>query len=469
MSQLAGTLDAATARALAAFFGTGLDAIAVTTDREPEARGALALARPGRISLSPALAALPRPVREGIVAHEIAHVLQQAAGREAGPAGADGLTVDPGLEAEAALIGTLFATRDGDDGASAGAARARAILTARGPGAAAMVQPVVKIAGNVGTFDYLWAGVEHHHVLTTLGVTPAEKRQIKTKLGHWVKAPAKRSFFSLASKGHDKNFRSMENLCRALVGRVRSVGSRRTEAALAARVDSSAALQTQIHSALLRIYRSMLNYLRLNGPALQEFRAELQSRQTRQRYGYFYNGLMGSNTLAQAQREIVRNSGTAAHKMAAYLCDYALVARDYVPDAQNGGVDFALPFEDARNTHFNVNESAAWVIQARLNNIRLGAGPSATTAQVCKVAVFAMKYDNYRDGRPMQLTEYDKDDIRAIGLALFAFWNRHMSKKMSEIHTYHEVMIALQGYGIEIERNGVALGQFEYPQLDEIP
>jgi hypothetical protein len=126
-----------------------------------------------------------------------------------------------------------------------------------------------------------------------------------------------------------------------------------------------------------------------------------------------------------------------------------------------------MPEQDARRDHHTVNEQAAWVIRARAANVRLGAGPSATTKLVLSMARWMMQ-GKYSE-------EACREVLCYIALALFTFWNlkREWLMTTSEIHTYHEVMLVAESMGVPLVRsmglNRADLAEFEYPDPQDIP
>lgn len=111
-----------------AAFGADFSAVAVREGEEPAGVDALALTRGESITLRPGLGGTDSPDGLRVLAHELAHVVQQRAGRVGGA----GFTEDPVLEAEA-------------DDAGERAARGEQVTTAPGPdgggGAPAVTQP----------------------------------------------------------------------------------------------------------------------------------------------------------------------------------------------------------------------------------------------------------------------------------------------------------------------------------------
>jgi hypothetical protein len=94
---------------------------------------------------------------------------------------------------------------------------------------------------------------------------------------------------------------------------------------------------------------------------------------------------------------------------------------------------YRLPQMGARSdksvSQFNVKHP--WVKKASEHQVPLGNGPSASTT-----FLLAM----------LQIIYPHEDTILAAALAIFEFWNRHYIQIQSDIHTWHEVMIAASPY-----------------------
>ncbi len=491
MIDRAGIVETADRDALERFFGTSFEGVTIVVDGLPAENGAAALTGGETIHLDAAVLEAERPARMRVLAHELTHVVQQRRGRvQPGAGGAP--VVDRTLEAEAELAAALFCSPFGSARERAGFVQT--MLSAEGDFAccaeAGVLQPVVEIGGRRFSFNDLWQAVQDNPVMKQKGVSTKERGKIKTKLKHWVEAPVSQSYFSPKKKGHRKQFGGVDELVRALIGRVRSTESKQIECDLAKRVDQSATIK-----AWLNVF--ITNLTTVHGEivankkkywAIPDIKTSLENSDydsfddfTDQfdfggsdagRYAYFYSKAISgvkrskSRSLTDALAHFARHKDTASYKIAAFLCDYAMVFRDFIPD---DFIEYKIAFEDARDTHWNVNENSEWVRFARAHNVRLGAGPSATTMQVLRVAYYVLGLLNLHAGKGFVLTDEDKVTMRYICLALFAFWNRHANQKRAEIHTYHEVMVILKGYGVPIERNGVSLGEFEYPLPNEIP
>jgi hypothetical protein len=118
----------------------------------------------------------------------------------------------------------------------------------------------------------------------------------------------------------------------------------------------------------------------------------------------------------------------------AVIADYALAVKGDVPKQQ---WKFMMTGEqnEARGGHWNTNEGAPWVEQARTKAMPLSAGPSATTAQVLALAT---------------LLGCSVEEKTALAWALFTLWNG-MPLNLAGTHRFHEVMDVAVLHGVPYE------------------
>ncbi len=444
------------------FFGADFGNVVVRVGPQPGRVGCDALACGPRLYFAPGRYAPSTDAGLSALFHELAHVVQQRDERAGGHTGRGvALVRDPGLEAEADRLAAL--ARTCEVGPTAGRPR----QAARAAGAVA--QPMVTVGGVVYSksggrgqkADDLWALLTQDDYFAGRGLSKQELKKAKTKLEHWVNAPKRVMLFG---KGHAKEFASLEDLGRAVIARISDLKSKEIEGKLAKRVAKSGFVKRHVRDYITGPLTLLDGKLR----KFEEFEAELDARgKEAGRYAFFYSSAISAVAKGQQRSlgealEYIRKKDPPTTEMAAFLCDYAMVAREaWDEDA----VPFILPQDDARSTHFNVNEQSEWVKRARQANVRLGAGPSATTMQVLRV------------GRAILGTGPDADEtLVCVALALFAFWNLERGKlqMFSEIHTYHEVMLVAHGYGLPTVPSltggsADATAEFEYPQESEIP
>lgn len=110
-----------------AAFGADFSGVQVHEDGQAAAHGAVAFARGEHLHFQPGRFDAESTAGQELIGHELAHVVQQRAGRVATPMGKGGINSDPALEAEADQLGAraargeatgaaTAATRAGDEG-----------------------------------------------------------------------------------------------------------------------------------------------------------------------------------------------------------------------------------------------------------------------------------------------------------------------------------------------------------------
>jgi len=438
------------------FFKQDFSEVKVNWLQAKEMPGCAAYTIGSQIFLSNALVSLSDTEFQSVLAHELTHYLQQKSGRIKASNVNDGeLYIDQELEAEAEMVEFLVSNTNAlVDTLPSWVMPPVTDSNLESPVTA--MQPIVTVQGRIQNLDYCWKQLEHPmrcpH-LASQKPSKAEMKKLKSKLKHWIDAPAKRSYFSTSKKGHNKEFPSYDNLSRALFGRIRSVDSKKYEAQLASTISKSGFINQKLKTFVKRLKRDFHD----------AYADNWQDNHEVSRYAYFYSkGISGiqSSKLRNTEDafDYLINNKVPNYKIAAFLADYSMIARDYVPNMTQEQDSLCaldiLPESDARSTHYNVDESNDWVKAARAANVRLGAGPSATTMQVLKMGKIAFP---------------ENDTLLAIALALFEFWNSHANQKRSEIHTYHEVMVVAKAFGVVLEPDMENPGQFEYPSLNQIP
>jgi len=445
-----------TIESLEIFFDEDFSAVQVHWRQTNEMPSCAAYTFGSNIFLSNTLIKVSDSEFRSILAHELTHYLQQKSGRiNASDVKEGELYIDQQLEAEAEMVEFLAGHPSNlvdklPKWVLPASQNSKAVNTVTA------MQPIVTIQGGKQKLDYCWKQLEHPmrcpH-LASQKPSQAEMKKLKAKLKHWIEAPAKRSYFSTSSKGHNKEFSSYDNLSRALFGRIRSVDSKKYEAQLASQISKSGFINKKLKVFVKRLKRDFHDVYANNFNDNHEV----------SRYAYFYSkGISGIQSSKLRNTEdafdyLIKNN-VPNYKIAAFLADYSMIARDYVPSMSQEEESLCaldiLPESDARSTHYNVDESNDWVKAARVANVRLGAGPSATTMQVLKMGKIAFP---------------ENDTLLCIALALFEFWNSHANQKRSEIHTYHEVMVVAKAFGVSLEPDMENPGQFEYPSLNQIP
>jgi hypothetical protein len=433
-------------------------------------RGFAALAGNRTILLDPARYSPSTPAGQHLLWHELAHLAQQARGHV--PITGSAVVHDALLEAEADRMA---------DGALGGEQTARWISAPVAAPALSVWQPVVTVLiegreqvfeGGVFSKDAsrLWKLV----LPFAKGKSKDLLTRMEKKLADWVNAAPKAMLWG--RKGYDKQFTSVQEVFQALHGRATSRDNRDLERRIALRVEKSSSIK-----------RSLADFIRTRLKTYHQTWMKDKSKQkilTRVpggRYAPFYSAVTFiAGIVNKANKSLdegvtyMDNGGVAGRaipEVAAFLSDYMMKAREWCLDESGESVASdkvtPLPQKDARRDHHTVNEQSDWVKRARAANVRLGAGPSATTKIVLTTARWMMK-GTYSEART-------KEILCDIALALFAFWNlkREWLMTTSEIHTYHEVMLVAESMGVPLVRslnlNRAALAEFEYPDPSIIP
>ena len=574
------------------FFGVDLRDVRVHQGPVRRLFGHDAVAGGGRIYVDPALdqdgwgsatAGLDAQDGRYLLAHEVTHLIQQAGGRVTPEPGRGPLTLDPTLEREAVRNGELFGAIPwaGGNRAPARAVAPPGVCALHPEGSCQVLQPVVTIFPTLHAkkgvtyssknFASLWQRVKSCQHYKKQKPTLKEADLVKKKLEHWVKAPPKASYVSLRQKGHDKKFLSVDNLSRALFGRVRSKEAKQLEAQFSGLIDADKQVNKLLRAGTAQIHAfHKANLVNFNN-VIAELVDDRGSKARFGRYADFYSKTLSKlrylptfkskewakpRAYVEGFAYIEKSHNVPNYQIAAFLADYSMVARWYfekhldgffdetaandsalkdaikeagkkqqVIDAAeddaakdlleqikgegfSGYDDFAKDKKRAKladeiyvdlvgrylevrakqyanqhmqdfikgrvdaykekqrsdwfmrfkhsearsplHSHSNVNESDDWVLRAREKRVRLGAGPSATTMQVLQM---------------FQIVYPHNETKLAVCLALFNFWNKYMSKKQSEIHTWHEVMTVARDYCAD---QLLLPGELEYPTLEAL-
>ena len=438
-----------------------------------QARGFAALAGEGRILMAPECYRPEEPTGQHLLWHELAHLAQQARGHVSSTGTA--LVNDPLLEAEADQMA---------EAALRGERSARWISRPVASATAGVYQPVISFPNKEGQLvpfstkgnaERLWEAMNDK----TRGLNAKLREQMKNKLINWVTAPKKAMLWG--KKGHNKQFRTLDELYTALKGRIESHDSKSRERQIALRVEKSSSIRRN----LAAFIKDCVNVFHLQWMKNKDLRTELEE-VPGGRYAPFYSvstliaGLRKKGRSLTEGMEYMLGAGKGGRpvtEIGAFLADYAMCVRDWCvvkdPEDDNEWISvvddkiYALPHAEGRLDHHSVNEQNAWIKAARAANVRLGAGPSATTKitlMVCFYMLESLKYS--RDRRNTILCN--------LALALFAFWNlnRKWLQTTSEIHTFHEVMLVAHGMGVPLVRSSnhteVNLATFEYPDPSDI-
>jgi hypothetical protein len=445
----------------------------VTLHLEPALaeHGLVALAGNRTILIDPARFRPSTPEGQRLLWHELAHLAQQARGHVAH--NDSPLVRDPLLEAEADRMA---------EAAMRGDASAPWISRpVDQPARENVWQPVVtvliegreqKFAGGVFSQDAsrLWKLV----LPFAKGKSKDLLARMEKKLADWVNAAPKAMLWG--RKGYDKQFKSVQEIFEALHGRATSRDNRDLERRIALRVEQSSSIKRNlaefIRTSLKTHHQTWMK---------DKSKQKILTRVPGGRYAPFYSAVTflagivnkANKSLDEGVTYMVNGGrdGRTIPEVAAFLSDYMMKAREWCLAESGESVASdkvtPLPQKDARRDHHTVNEQSEWVKRARAANVRLGAGPSATTKVVLTTARWMMN-GTYSEARSREI-------LCDIALALFAFWNlkREWLMTTSEIHTYHEVMLVAESMGVPLVRslnlNRTDLAELEYPEPKDIP
>jgi hypothetical protein len=117
-------LPAAVRGKMEAAFGADFSSVQVHEDGQAAGLGAVAFARGEHLHFQPGRFDPEGADGQALIGHELAHVVQQRAGRVAAPMGKGGVNADPALEAEADQMGARAARGEPTGGATAARAAA---------------------------------------------------------------------------------------------------------------------------------------------------------------------------------------------------------------------------------------------------------------------------------------------------------------------------------------------------------
>ncbi len=458
------------AAALCAFFDDPLADVRLSVSDRPRRFGCLAFAAGNRLDVAPEALEMDQTAKCALAAHEIAHVLQQRAGRIGATASSGVLHIDPALEREADALAALFVGPDTSAARrSAGRllARSRKRIAAGAARSAPCCQPVVSVGAETfrtrEEFETIWSRVEEQ--LLAWNFRSDERTRAAHLLYTWVVSPRQlRLHQARQFQAHDRRFRDVDRLARALLGRVRSAGAADIERRLAIRIDGSRRVRYMMRSFITDIRDTILKF------DSHEREYWQNDRRTPRHLPYYQTGAMRGTTVMEALEYYGQNNASVLHT-APLIADVSLRLRRLIPD----GIPFCLPNQTARRDYswgerFTVEEHDPWVYHARKAFVRLGAGPSATIANVMRLAIFVFnRLMPERQGSNEVTNPGDVEMMTCVALALFAFWNIDFRKIVSENHTYHEVMVVVRAY---IDPAYVPYDPrvpFEYPLERNIP
>lgn len=426
----------------------------------------------------------------GLLAHELAHVLQQRTWR-APRQSRRGLLLDPLLEAAADRAAA-------DALASAGlSALGRRDVMRRVPVSAmtlhvapTLFQPYVKMARRrwLHRSEHFprpdsWTVIEaHYELLTDFNAAAAKVRGLATLEGaalpgeiaraleilkQWMgisiggtvftrpgeilrafsRDAAALARIAIGRRAELKMFNNYRELTTALLGEVRSEPSALFEAALARAVLRTPWIAAQLRSLANRIVNYWDGVYRLlhGGVSLATWAFGYSGGEPwmfRGSYWQYHHYTTPLSGLKKANGNRIDVNIAVLHDMVEFIkqktrADEHLHRMLQWMDPHTGNV-IDIPKREMRNNLGTVNENFAVVREGRQLRYSMQAGPSYTVGQMMALADAADAPINERT---------------ALAYAIFAFWNQVYQRGCTPIHTYYEVMVAAAHFGVPFNAN----------------
>lgn len=459
----------------ASCLGVDLSAVSLHVRPLPAELSVLALARGGHVHIDPAAYRPDTEAGRSLLFHELAHVLQQAAGRVA-PAGGPAFLLSRELEQEADRIaesiksgtgigrelrwleplrtGRLTLPRSEQLPALPKISMGRMAEGVDHRGRRTVVFQADRIYAHTNTSGRRERYYSVDDLWTEIKKTAAYKNQskqakilgtddiVKGVLERWCNAPRRPNLASIMthwwSESQNKEFTSYEDAAIAAIGEAMSIFNRQRESNMAQQVYNSVYIK-------LRIANFIDALLTWHGTHRLQAPRGIETEQGR--YYWYYHKSPGRNRSFYEALRRARNVPRAVPETVTAIADYAMVFRglysreDSNTVYRNSSRDFQS-LMDGRATHYTVNEGSEWAGGMRRKMMPTGAGPSATTMQVLAMSEYIQLKGHRASPRDWLAMR------EALAWGLFAFWNRTADKLRGEIHTFHEVMAVAQHYGV---------------------
>ncbi|MCH2394395.1 hypothetical protein [Oceanibaculum sp.] len=254
-------------------------------------------------------------------------------------------------------------------------------------------------------------------------------------LRSWVLKPGEISVWGLGRvwSGTEHTYADYNELARALVGEVRAAGNLQRETRVASRLYNSNWVIQRLQSLMGKIY----NHFRGRD---QNWWSAVQGN-WRGAWGYWGPTSLVGGVLATLQRPYndIKNNFAAIRMVSLQVFR---AARGMQVNQRRGGRDggyqqIVAPRIDAmRRNAQSPREDWFWTREAREAGVPLGAGPSTTLNHMFSLA---------------QTVGATADEIRALGLAGFVFFNQNYSWLAADPHRLHEIFDIARQYGIDYD------------------
>jgi hypothetical protein len=342
------------------------------------------------------------------VAHEAAHVVQQRGGVQLkGGVGQEGDPYERHADEVAERVVQGKSAEGLLDQHAGGGASSGSPATGAGP-----TQRKLSVAGaDEANVEVVWARIAKDPRLEAI------QDEARALLQQWIENLPRYGVEETDKVSSNRAYASDEELIRGLVGDLRAAGNLAREGELARQTIDEGHVNSVLGTILAR---------------LQEFQnvnsERLPSSQRAGRYGGW------TYPKGKMQDAVGKDPGDLRGRIS-IIADYALAVKGDVPKQQ---WNFMMGAEhgEARGGHWNTNESAPWVEEARQHDMPLSAGPSATTAQVLALS---------------DLLQCSVDEKTALAWALFALWS-DMPLNLAGTHRFHEVMDVAVLHGVPYEK-----------------
>ena len=398
-----------------------------------------------------------------LLAHEAAHVAQQLSGRVGSTAKVDGaprLTVDPGLEADADAFADRFVT-----GHEFGPCANSEMAPQAGPDWSVLLPNLwINEGGNrrklTSTSNTM---IELENKLRTTPVYNhfiQNRKEIQSYLRSWINSSRhtlKRFIFG--QRENIREYKSWENLARALIGEVRSEGNLQKETELAKQTEKSGYINWYLNN-----YISYKLYRELNKNSNHDkVKIAVRTKNPyKGEYSHFYKNM--GKILYSPEKYDFKSKVAVIHDITKVMAKvnrnkFAIVPPEKVlftalvplddgswayqqKNMGTGGFRVNQPAKKfGNNDHCTLLETSEVISAARYNDMPVEMGPSFTC------------------GRMMQMVHGCGGSVHhltAVAWGIFAFWNLHYSHKYSRVHRFHGTLDMAKNYG-------VAYTPFVYP------
>ncbi len=453
-----------TRRRLEAIFAADLSALRAHVGWLPALLGARALAHGTDLYFAPDVYAPGTPAGDAVIAHEIVHVFQQQARRASRSSARPALVHDAAQEALAEQVALLV--RHNDPAARDLVRRAFGERPAPRPDTVRwdVLQPNVhveidgrdiKLTDVNAAMKQIQNGIRDHEIAWAFGRL---KTRIRPILEEWIKASRRLVKRYIAGrKEQTVRYGSWDSLARALIGEVRSAGSKETERRLAEETVQSAWVNDKLEEYLTHI-RNCLDRQQFAAAKKEIFpKIGWYSKE----YSHWYPKGGIAKILNEPGKCELKHKVAGIHDVVSAFkkvdSDYAdvppekCVATALVPNGVRGYRTVKSPMEDEdynllfrvgslRDKDCTLVEENEIIRSYRDVGVPVGFGPSFTTGRTLNCC--------HKLCQDSGVVGSELGWINACAWGLFAFWNLYYERRYSRCHTFHEAMDMANNYGV---------------------